>query len=459
MKKSLSFLTLAGLLISLVFIGSVYALNLEVSEIEKVPVVISEMDEPAVFDFVIENNGVGENVEIYSLVGVVFEPKGVFYLPHGSTTKEFELSPSESIRAKEGNYAFEYEIKGDSSGIYKNSLVIKFVKLENVFDISPRSIIYGSDKAIVTVRNVNRIYLDDIKFTIKSAFFEGTKIVSLGPFESASLVFPVKENINDLAAGSYVVTTEIEVNNVSAEAKSNVNYVQKESIKEDKEQSGFLIRKTEIVKTNEGNLAVSETTEISKNILTRLFTTFSAEPIITERRGLLVHYTWDDELNPGESSTITIRTNYTLPFILLLLILIGTYSVYVYTRTSVVVKKRCSFVKTSGGQFALKVTLNVKAKKHVDSIEITDRIPMATKLYQKAGMPHGFDEKNNKLSWKIDRLNAGEDRIFSYIIYSNIRIVGRFELPPATAHFVKDGKTNYVHSNRTYFISDIAPRL
>ena len=144
--------------------------------------------------------------------------------------------------------------------------------------------------------------------------------------------------------------------------------------------------------------------------------------------------------------------------LLILLIILGVYFVYTFSRTTVVLKKRCSFVKTKGGEFALKVMLNLKAKKAVDNIEIFDRIPMATKLYQKAGMPHGFDEKNGKLSWKVDRLNAGEDRIFSYIIYSNIRIVGRLELSPAVAHFVKDGKPTYIHSNRTYFISDIAPR-
>ena len=83
---------------------------------------------------------------------------------------------------------------------------------------------------------------------------------------------------------------------------------------------------------------------------------------------------------------------------------------------------------------------------------------MAAKIYEKAGMPHKFDERIGKLSWKVDRLNAGEERIFSYIIYSTVRIVGRLELSPATAHFVHEGKSTYVHSNRTYFVSDVAPR-
>ena len=106
----------------------------------------------------------------------------------------------------------------------------------------------------------------------------------------------------------------------------------------------------------------------------------------------------------------------------------------------------------------MKVILHVKARKEVDNIEVFDRIPMATKLYEKAGMPHKFDENTKKLSWKIDRLNAGEERIFSYIIYSTLKIVGRLELQPATAHFVTGGKSTYVNSNRTFFMSEIHPR-
>ncbi len=89
------------------------ALDIEVEKIEKAPVVISELENPALFDFVITNNGASDNVEIYSLVGVSFEPKETFSLLHGKTTKEVKVYPGESAREKEGNYVFEYQIKGE----------------------------------------------------------------------------------------------------------------------------------------------------------------------------------------------------------------------------------------------------------------------------------------------------------------------------------------------------------
>jgi len=458
MKKRLLLAFLTGFFVAILVISSVSAINLEVKATDKVPVVVSELKDPAVFDFTINNKGAGDDIEIYSLVGVSFEPKEKFYLSSGESTIEVKAYPNEEIRTTKENYGFRYQIKGSDANTFEGTLVIKIVKLRDVFEITPQSIVFGSDNAVVRVRNVNNLEMEDVTFHISSIFFDGEKTISLKPFASTDIVLPVKSSINDIAAGSYVVTTEIETQGVNAEVKSNVNYLQEKSVTTSEKKSGFLIVKTTITKTNNGNLAVSETTEVKKNVLTRLFTTFSVTPLATERKDFTIYYKWGNELNPGESMTLEVRTNYTLPFILILLVVLGAYFVYAYSRTSVVLKKRCSFVKTKGGEFALKVMLNLKAKRAVDNIEIFDRIPMATKLYQKAGMPHEFDEKNGKLSWKVDRLNAGEDRIFSYIIYSNIRIVGRLELSPATVHFVKDGKPTYIHSNRTYFVSDIAPR-
>ena len=136
-------------LLFLLFVSYVSALDLEVEKIEKAPVIISELKNPALFDFVITNNGAAEDIEIYSLVGVSFEPKGVFGMPHGESTIEVNVSPGESARAKEGNYAFEYQIKGEGSDIFKDQLAVKVVKLENVLSIEPQAISYGDQRAVI----------------------------------------------------------------------------------------------------------------------------------------------------------------------------------------------------------------------------------------------------------------------------------------------------------------------
>jgi len=398
-------------------------------------------------------------VEIYSLVGVSFLPKEMFYLPSGRSTIEVEAYPGEEIRKEEGNYAFEYQIKGTGTDIFKDQLTIKIVKLENVLEITPSGINYGDEEVMIRVRNSQNLKLEDATLSMHSVLFDGTRKISLKPFESINLSVSIRTGeITDLAAGAYVVSSELEVDGIEVEFEDSVSYREKQDIESKSTSKGLVIKTITIERINKGNLEVPDRISIKKNILTRLFTTFSVEPLITDREGLYVYYEWEKDLKPGESWNVDIKTNYTLPFILLLLIIFSGFAVYLYSRTSLVVRKRCSFVKTKGGEFALKVMLHVNARKSLDNIEIFDRIPMATKLYTKAGMPHNFDEKIGKLKWKIDRLNAGEERIFSYIIYSNIKIVGRLGLAPATAHFVQDGKSTYVKSNRTYFVSDIHPR-
>ncbi len=456
MKKRI---ILSAFLLAFFIIGCVSALDISVEKTEVVPVFVSELNKPALFDFAITNNGASEPIEIYSLVGVSFEPRGTFNLPVGESVVSVKAFPGESARKKEGYYTFEYQIKGIGDDIFKDKLTIKIVKLKDVLQIEPQNIKYGDEKAVIKVRNAQNMPVENATLRIKSVFFDDGRTFSLKPFESIEIKLPIDSgSVKDLASGPYVVSSEIEMDGVSAEMKDNVNYVEQQNIVTEKSTSGWIIRTTTIKKTNEGNLAVPDKIEITKNVLTRLFASFSVEPLATERRGLLVYYRWEQELKPAESWSVWVRTNYTLPLVLIVLIIFSALAVYLYSRTSLFMSKRCSFVRTRGGEFALKVMLHVKARKSVDNIEIFDRIPMAMKLYDKAGMPHQFDERTGRLTWKIDRLNAGEERVFSYIIYSTIRIVGRLELSPAVAHFAQDGKKIYVNSNRTYFVSEIHPR-
>ena len=179
------------------------------------------------------------------------------------------------------------------------------------------------------------------------------------------------------------------------------------------------------------------------------------QPISTERSGISIKYHWEKEIKPGEALVVTGTTNYTFPFILLILIIIVGVSAKLYYSNSVSLTKRVSFVKTRGGEFAVKVVLYVKTKKHIENLQVIDRLPGSTQLYEKFGMkPDRIDHATRRLIWNVHRLNAGEERVFSYIIYSKLKIVGKFELPSATAIFESEGKSNEVFSNKTYFMNE-----
>ena len=119
-------------------------------------------------------------------------------------------------------------------------------------------------------------------------------------------------------------------------------------------------------------------------------------------------------------------------------------------------RKHVSFVKTRGGEFALKVSIRIKAKKFIERINIIDKLPPLVKLYERYGTftPDKVDLNNRRLEWNIPTLNSGEERVFTYIIYSKIGIVGRFELPSAKVIYEKEGKVKETTSNRSFFINE-----
>ena len=124
--------------------------------------------------------------------------------------------------------------------------------------------------------------------------------------------------------------------------------------------------------------------------------------------------------------------------------------------TKLEVKKSISYVKTKDGQFALRVKINVKARTAVENVSITDRIPSIVKIYNKFGFikPDKIDAKNRRLHWNIGKLFPGEERVFDYIVYAKVGVIGKFSLPGALAVYEHEGTINEVSSNQVFFLNE-----
>jgi len=257
-----------------------------------------------------------------------------------------------------------------------------------------------------------------------------------------------------ISAGFYILTATI-----GEETKTTIEGTIKllENIETslEKTSSGFIIKKSIITKSNDGNTPITAKVEIKKDIISRLFTIFSIEPKNIERNGLVVTYTWEKYLNPSESLIVRSTTNYTFPFILIIIIAFVGFLVKIASMKSLSLNKKISFVRTKKGEFALKVNLHIKAKKTLNNLQIIDMLPRMTKLYEKFGLaPDKVDPKTKRLFWHIKHLAKGEKRVISYIIYSKMNIIGRFELPSALAIYEQEGKVKEVLSNRAYFAAE-----
>jgi hypothetical protein len=448
MKKSVVLIALA-----LLFVNGVAALS--VTTEDQGSVIIKELGNPAVFSFDI-NSGTVDSAEIYTFLGFTISPRGNFDLVAGNNPIEVKFYPQQSVLDNTGYYTFEYQIKSNA-GIYKENLRVKFVNLERIISITVEPVSTQSNSAVLHIRNTENAYLENVLLDYNSVFFKGTTIISLKPFEEQSFVVPINQEAKKgLHAGDFLVTNVLKIGTAKATIEGNVEYSEKEDVSTNIEKSGILVRKTTIIKTNTGNVDTIARLEASKDVLSRLFTSLSIEPMNTERSGLGVKYSWESKLAPGEAYSASVTTNYTLPFIVIVLIVVVVLLVKMSQNTKVVVKKTVSFVKTKGGEFALKVTLHVRANKQADNLQLIDPLPVSLKLFENYGKrPDSIDAATRRMTWNVGSLSAGEERVFSYIAYSKIRVVGRFELPSALAVFTHNGATEEIASNRAFFVSEL----
>lgn len=441
----------------LFLLPSILAINLDIKEKNSSNIIIQGINQPAIFNLKITNLGPTDNLQFYNLLGFSMAPKGTVLFNQGEAKKvELMIYPKENFNYR-GFYTFKYFIRGKDSSEISQELTIKIINLKDAFEIGSSEINPDSNSLKIYVKNKEDFNFKEINVKFNSAFFEIKKSFSLKPNERKNFEVELnKEDFKKLMAGFYTLNAEINVENKKVYLEGVIKFIEKDVLTTTKKDYGLLINTQIIKKKNEGNvLAVSETV-IKKNIFSRLFTTLSPEPDIVERYGFDVYYTWSKEIKPGESMKIIVRTNWLFPFLIILFIIVIVILAKQYSKTDLILRKRVSFVKAKGGEFALKVSIFVNAKKHIEKISVIDKLPSLVKIYERFGgeKPKRINEKSRRIEWEFDELEEGETRILSYIIYSKIGIIGKFALPNAMGIYEKEGEIHETESNKTFFVAE-----
>lgn len=431
--------------------------NLEVKTTDLGSTIIRELQNPALFQFEIKNNGIADTFEIYSLSGVSITPTNRFNLANNETKIiQIRAEPNEELLKNEGFLTFKYEIKGTQTEIFKERLKIKITDIKNLLEIQPQQFSPEDKEAEIKIINKQNAEIENAELSFTSVFFDSENSVSLNPEGETTLKIKINKDTSNIEAGQYLITAKLEIENSKAEFEGVVNYLEKENVSTNKVKKGIVIKKTIITKTNEGNTQLDTSIELERGIISRLFTSNSPNADSIERKGLSVIYFWNRELAPNEKIEITSTTNYTLPVIIILSIVLITSFIKSRLKTFVKLNKKATFLRTKSGDFALKINLRVRAKHFVKNIQLSDTLPAMTKLYDKFGKkPDRIDEKSRKIFWNIQNLSTGEERIFSYVVYSKIRVIGRLELPLAIAQYETESGKEIAHSNRAFFASEI----
>jgi len=451
MKKLLVLLALV------IVIPSVLAINLLVEEESSNNVIIQGLNEPAVFNLKIKNIGLPDDFQFYNLLGFSMAPKGTVRIDEGET-KDVKLIiyPRENFDFR-GSYTFEYFIRGQDSTEIAQKLTIKIVDLEKVFETGSGEIDPESNSIEIYIHNKEDFAFENVNVNFSSVFFDFNENFPLGTNERK--IFDVqlnKEDFKKLIAGFYTLKAEISVENLNTINEGIIKFSEKDILTITEKNYGVIITTKIIEKKNKGNVIVDSETIIKKNIISRLFTSFNPEPNVIERDGVNIYYKWIGEIKPGESLIINVKTNWLIPLFLVLFVAIIVGMAMFYSRTDVILRKKVSFVKAKGGEFALKISIFVNAKEHVERVSIVDRLPSLVKIYEKFSgeEPTRINEKSKRIEWDLNELEKGETRILSYIIYSKIGIVGKFAIPEATAIYERNGKIHESKSNKVFFISE-----
>lgn len=455
MKKKV--LSLIGVII-LINIISVTAVNLEITSKSVSNSYLIELNDPAVFDLTIKNLDKSDSFQIYSLVGI-----NITHEPFRINKDETEivriyLTPQDYLRSNPQSYTFEYKIKNSKNEIKSETLTINIVSLNSAFSIYPTPINPKSDKINVNIKNNLIKNLKNVKFKLESEFFNDyEKELSFGPNEIKKVEININKNeLKTLTAGNYILNSQISLQNNIVNLESKIKFLEDEGIEISESEEGVIIQRTEIVKKNIGNTKQLVAISQKKNFIVYLFTTTNIPSTKVETDGFYKNYIWEKVLNPDEELRVITRTNWLFPIIIIIIIIIGAGLIRKSIYDNLELTKKVSFVKTKGGEFALKVSVKARAKKQIKKIKIIDRLPSMVKLYDKFGMisPDKIDLESRKLYWNIPKLNKGETRIFTYIIYSKIGVFGRIELPETKAIYEESGESKETYSNKSFYVRE-----
>lgn len=423
-----------------------------------VSTIINDEDKPAIFDFTITNNEFAENFEIYTFERFRIEP-ATFSLEKDKTeTFRFEFYPIGLIRENDGHVPFIVyfkEAEGDLVG--QETISLKLVSFENAFEVGGENIQLDSETVGAYFYNMENIKYDNLQVTFSSDFFDDkTESFSLEPYEKKVIDVGIDQSrLKKLVYGTYVVHADVTLGDRTEAIKGYVKILEKSGLSVDESTSGFIIRDTVVKKTNEGNVPTVAEITLKKNIISRLFSSFSPEPENVKRTGFVVEYFWKKELAPAETLEVNVRTNWMFPLLLIIAIGAVGFLANSYFSTHLKIKKKVDFVRTKSNDFALRVTLRVKAKKFMEKISVYDQLPAMSKFYENFGvMPTKVERDIGRLRWDLPHLAKGEEKIFTYILYSKLKVIGKFELPSATGVYEILGKIYKSISNKTFFINE-----
>jgi hypothetical protein len=448
MKKSLIFFVLTISLLAVIVSAATIKKEMNTN------VIVAQYNQPVEASLTITDANPGK-YNIYTFADVTLLPTDYFELTDGENRIPLKISPMDSLTYR-GFYTFIYYLKDSRDNIQEDRMMVKVVDLEDMLEISSDSN-YPEGEMKFYIRNKENARLKFINAKFSSIFFELEDTFSLEPMEKKEFTVAVdSDKIKKIPAGSYLLETTFKTDRGNVSVNGKIFFGEKKGIETKQEDSGIFVRTTRITKINFGNTVETIRIDVPKNILFSMFTFFSEKPEGKKLDGLMVNYYWIKRVNPDDSLEIVSRTNFLIP-LLIVVVVVGTIVTFrKYGRAKLEIIKSVSHVRTKGGEFALRIRLHIRVHRPLENVSIIDRIPALVNVHETFGIirPSLINLKERRVQWNLGNLQSGEERMFSYLIYSKVGVVGKFSLPKATGVFEENGNLSETFSNSVFFLSE-----
>ncbi len=436
------------------------------------------LDEKAMFWLTIRNNKIDDYSLEFSNVGLwdlyYTEPlsdyqTGIYNVVDTYKTRIY-LYPAKTTPP--GNYVAKVNVKSKSTGEIKHGEMLVYLSstpgrkgylpditcsVRLLDKIDPRKPV--SLLVVLTNQNTRNISSLQIKFAsnlVKNLPPQTT----LGPNEKKELTFPVVFDRLQPPQKDTLKTT-IWVDEHSFECNFQefeiIDYTSGFALESDTE-SAFLKKREVRTYKNAGNAKRTQRILEPTPLLNSIFTWSEPEPGEILRIDGGRYRAWEYTLSPGETATIILYSNYR-PIAQLVLAVALALALYFVFRAPIVIKKKAKNIEMrEGGVSEVKIILSLRnrAGTPLENVTIHDEIPHLTEVMPEFGHGTMKPEKIMKhphgttlLEWHIPELEAYEERLITYKIKSNLRILGSFKLPTAIVRYsTKAGKKVRVNSNR-----------
>ncbi|MEM4331039.1 MAG: hypothetical protein QW273_03470 [Candidatus Pacearchaeota archaeon] len=407
----------------------------------------------AKFNLIFSNYTPG-SYTIYSLADVDIFPEN-FYLDDKKNSVEIEVVPFERLNNK-GYYSFIVYIKDPLKREKEERLRIKFVDLRDSIEISSPPNLPGEEITLF-LENKENLTFKNISIRLTSFLFDEEKVIDLEPFEKKEIKIKVNpEEVKKIRAGNYLVEGKFKTKKGEKVINGKLIWDEKKEIKTSYENRGFLFKEKIIKKENKGTVSEEINVEYRTNIFLSFFTSFNKKPDRVEINGFNKVYYWTERIEPSKELTIIIRENYLIIiFLIFAAITLLFFSKKKYS-PEIVLRKQVTRVKTRGGEFALKVRVILTPKRDVRNVRLIDYFPAGMHIHKKyfTTEPSLINERLNRLEWQFGDLNAGEEKIITYIIYTKVGILGKINFKEAKASFEVGSKIKETFSNKVFFFSE-----